>query len=313
MTARQPTRDGPGSLRSRWGSNRARDSLFGAALVVPALIIFLLLAARPVGEVLLTSFFRRDLTHPELGQPFVGFENYRQLIGLSTFWPTVTNSVVLSLSSAVAQIILGFGAALLLDRAFRLRPLLRASVLLPWAMPTIVAAFVFRWLFDASFGPINAVLDSLGIISQPVAWLGSPETALATVIGVHIWKGLPFVILIFLAALQTLPRDLKDAASVDGAGYWQELRWVTLPQLRYIIAITFILRVIWTFNWFDLTYLLTGGGPGGATMTLPIAVYITAFRTYQLGQSAAYATMIAAVLMVVTVIFLRLTTRADRA
>jgi multiple sugar transport system permease protein len=189
---------------------------------------------------------------------------------------------------------------------------LRASVLLPWAMPTIVAAFVFRWLFDASFGPINAVLDSLGIISSPVAWLGSPDTALPTVIAVHIWKGLPFVILIFLAALQTLPRDLKDAASVDGAGYWQELRWVTLPQLRYIIAITFILRIVWTFNWFDLTYLLTGGGPGGATMTLPIAVYITAFRTYQLGQSAAYATMIAAVLMVVTVIFLRLTTRADR-
>jgi multiple sugar transport system permease protein len=195
-----------------------------------------------------------------------------------------------------------------------MRHLLRAAVLLPWAMPTIVAAFVFRWLFDASFGPVNSLLDSVGIVSSahPIAWLGSPDTALLTVIGVHIWKGLPFVILVFLAALQALPRDLKDAAAVDGAGYWQEVRHITLPQLRYIIAIVFLLRFIWTFNWFDLTYLLTGGGPGSATMTLPIQVYITAFRTYQLGLSAAYATMIAAVLMVVTVVWLRLTTREAR-
>jgi multiple sugar transport system permease protein len=262
-------------------------------------------------DTLLTSLFRRDLTHPELGQPFVGLDNYTTLIGLSTFWPTVINSFVLSISSAVAQIILGFGAALLLDRAFRGRRLVRAAVLLPWAMPTSVAAFVFRWMFDASFGPINAILDGVGLADQPIAWLGSPDTALATVTFVHIWKGIPFVILVFLAGLQTLPRDLHDAASVDGAGYWSELRWITLPQLRYIVAITFILRFVWTFNWFDLTYLLTGGGPGSATMTLPIAVYITAFRTYQLGQSAAYATMIAIVLMVVTVVFLRLTTRSD--
>jgi len=130
---------------------------------------------------------------------------------------------------------------------------------------------------------------------------------------VHIWKGLPFVILVFLAALQTLPHDTQEAARVDGAGYWQEMRYIVLPQLRYIIAITFILRFIWTFNWFDLTYLLTGGGPGSATMTLPISVYITAFRTFQLGQSAAYATMIAVVLMVLTVVFLRLTARGARA
>jgi len=281
-------------------------------LVTPALLVFLVLAAKPVVDTLLLSVHRQDLRRPELGEPFVGLDNYLQLMGLSTFWPTVVNSMVLSLSSAVAQIILGFGCALLLGRAFRLRALLRAAVLLPWAMPTIVAAFVFRWMFDASFGPINAVLDSLGVISQPIAWLGSPDTALLTVVIVHIWKGLPFVILVFLAALQTLPHDTQEAARVDGAGYWQEMRYIVLPQLRYIIAITFILRFIWTFNWFDLTYLLTGGGPGSATMTLPISVYITAFRTFQLGQSAAYATMIAVVLMVLTLAFLRLTAREAR-
>ena len=303
----------PRPPRSRWISERGRDSLFGLALFTPALIVFLVLAARPVAETLLTSLFQRDLTRPELGTPFVGLENYEQLISLSTFWPTVTNSFVLSLSSATAQIILGLGIALLLNQAFRSRRLLRAAVLLPWAIPTIVAAFAFRWLFDASFGPVNGLLDSLGLIDRPIAWLGSPDTALATVAGVHIWKGIPFVILVFLAALQTLPKELNDAAKVDGAGYWQEVRFITLPQLRYIIAIVFILRFIWTFNWFDLTFLLTGGGPGAATMTLPIQVYITAFRTYQLGLSAAYATMIAVALMFLTFVFLRLSTRGERA
>lgn len=313
MTAGLPTRQRPRAAAPWWRTDRGRDSIFGFALVTPALLVFLVLAAKPVVDTVLLSLHRQDLRRPELGQPFVGLDNYLQLMGLSTFWPTVVNSMVLSLSSAVAQIILGFGCAMLLGRVFRFRALLRAAVLLPWAMPTIVAAFVFRWMFDASFGPINAVLDSLGVISEPIAWLGSPDTALLTVIMVHIWKGLPFVILVFLAALQTLPHDTQEAARVDGAGYWQEMRYIVLPQLRYIIAITFILRFIWTFNWFDLTYLLTGGGPGSATMTLPISVYITAFRTFQLGQSAAYATMIAVVLMVLTVVFLRLTARGARA
>lgn len=294
-------------------SDRGRGSLFGFALVLPALLVFLVFAARPVAETIATSFFRRDLTQPELGTPFVGLANYAQLFSLSTFWATVTNTVVLSTASAIAQIGLGLGVALLLNEAFRLRWLLRAAVILPWAMPTVVAAFVFRWLFDASFGPVNAILEAIGLVAQPIAWLGSPDTALLTVIIAHVWKGIPFVILVFLAALQTVPRELHDAAQVDGAGYWSELRHITLPQLRYIIAITLILRFIWTFNWFDFTYLLTGGGPGQATMTLPIQVYFTAFRTFQLGLSSAYATLIAAVLMVLTVGFLRLTIREQHA
>jgi len=309
MSVRLPARRWPRSRLSWLSSDRGRDSLFGLALFTPALVVFLVFAARPVAETIVTSFSRKDLTQPELGTPFVGLGNYAQLLSLSTFWPTVINSVVLAASSAVAQIVLGFGVALLLNQAFRFRMLVRASVLLPWAMPTVVAAFVFRWLFDASFGPINAILEGLGLVSQPIAWLGSPSTALLTVITVHIWKGIPFVILVFLAALQTLSKELHDAAQVDGAGYWQELRHVTLPQLRYIIAIALILRFIWTFNWFDLTYLLTGGGPGDSTMTLPIQVYITAFRTFQLGLSSAYATMIALVLMTMTVTFLWLVTR----
>ncbi len=312
MLVRLGARARPRSLLAWLGSDRGRGSLFGFALFLPALVVFLLFAARPVAETIVTSFLRRDLTQPELGTPFVGLANYAQLLSLSSFWATVTNTMTLSIASAVAQILLGFGVALLLNEAFRLRWLLRAAVILPWAMPTVVAAFVFRWLFDASFGPVNAILEAVGIVSQPIAWLGSPSTALLTVIVAHVWKGLPFVILVFLAALQTLPREVHDAAQVDGAGYWRELRHITLPQLRYIIAITLILRFIWTFNWFDLTYLLTGGGPGGATMTLPVQVYITAFRTFQLGLSSAYATMIAVVLMVLTVAFLRLTIREGR-
>ena len=299
----------PRSLLNRLGSDRGRDRLFALALCAPALVLFLLLAVRPVVETLATSFVRKDLTRPEIGSPFVGFANYGEVLALSTFWPTVANSTILALTSATVQIVIGLGIALLLAQRFALRTLVRASVLLPWAMPTVVAAFVFRWVFDPSFGPVNEALEFLGLVNRPIGWLASPTSALPTVIVAHIWKGLPFVILVFLAAIQTLSPELHDAARVDGAGYWRELWHVVLPQLRYVMAIAFILRFIWIFNWFDLTYLLTGGGPGNATMTLPIQVYITAFRTYQLGLSSAYASIIAIVLMVFAGVFLWLATR----
>jgi ABC-type sugar transport system permease subunit len=291
------------------GTGRAQDRLFGFALFAPALVFFLLLVVGPVVETLATSVLRKDLTRPELGTPFVGFANYANLLSLSTFWSTVGNSVILAGSSTAIQIVLGLAIALLLNEKFHFRLLVRAAILLPWAMPTIVAAFVFRWLFDTSFGPVNAALDALGLIHEPIAWLGSSSTALPTVIAAHVWKGVPFVVLVFLAALQALARELHEAARVDGAGYWSELWYVTLPQLRYVISLVFVLRFIWTFNWFDLTYLLTGGGPGSATMTLPIQVYITAFRTYQLGLSSAYATVIAVVLLAFAVLFMRLANR----
>jgi multiple sugar transport system permease protein len=299
-------------LRSRMRTVRFRNALFGFSITIPALAVLGALTAYPLVQTIVLSFYRRELTRPDLGTTFVGFHNFTTIFHLSTFQRTVLNSLLIAGTTTALQILIGFGIALLLNGTFPLRRLMRAAVVLPWAMPTIAAAFVFRWLFDPTFGPINTVLQGLGIIGEPVTWLANGGTALGVVIAAHVWKGIPFVILVFLAGLQSAPRELYEAARVDGANVWQELRFVTLPHMRALIVITLVLRFIWTFNWFDLTFLLTGGGPAGDTRTLPLEVYITAFRTFQLGLASAYAVFMAVLLLVFTLVALRLGWQRER-
>jgi ABC-type sugar transport system permease subunit len=299
--------------RKRFRTTRSRDSRFALLLAVPALVLLAVLTVYPLGRTFVLSLFRHNLIEPEQGTTFVGVDNFATIFQSSTFQQTLFNTLLIAGVTTAVQIALGFGIALLLNRAFRMRRFVRASVVLPWAMPTIAAAFVFRWLFDPTFGPVNALLQAVGIINDPVAWLADGNTARGVVIFAHIWKGIPFVILIFLAGLQSVPTELYEAARVDGARLWQELRFVTMPQLRTLIVITLVLRFIWTFNWFDLTFLLTAGGPGGATTTLPLQVYISAFRTFEEGLASAYAVIMAALLLVFTLVALRLGWRRERA
>jgi ABC-type sugar transport system permease subunit len=286
-----------------------RQSLLGYVLILPTFIFLGIFMLRPLIETVLYSFQKRSLLNPDAPTQYVGLSNWRKLFGNSSFFPDLRNTIVLSVASTVTQILLGLAIALMLNRRFPLRSWVRAIAILPWAMPTIAAAFVFRWIFDASFGTANTILNQMGI--EPIAWLGTPTLAMFSLILVHVWKGLPFVILVFLAALQSVPIEQYEAARVDGASKWIEFRFITLPSIRFVVTIIFVLRIIWTFNWFDLTFMLTGGGPGTSTMTLPLDVYTQAFRNYDVGMASTFAAFMSLVLLIFAIWFLRLNRKAQ--
>jgi multiple sugar transport system permease protein len=288
-----------------------QDAWLGMLLMAPVILFVLVFVAWPTINTLRMSFFYNNLIRPEKGVYWIGLENYATLLQtghLAVMW---LRTVLLAFATIAGQIVLGLSIALMLNRTFILRSVVRSTFIVPWALPTLVAAFAIRWLFDANFGPINQILALLGLPFKGFPWLGRPETAQAIVISAHIWKGLGYLILLMLAGLQTIPFDLRDAARVDGANAWQEFRFITLPHLEYIIAIAFVLRFIWTFNWFDLVFLTTSGGPSQATMTLPVSVYITAFKSFNMGKAAAIASVMTVTLAVFSILFFKVMNRQE--
>lgn len=222
---------------------------------------------------------------------FVGLEMYQRLWSDDQFIASVRITVQFAVISVFFKFWVGLGAALLLNRKARFRAVFTGLILLPWIIPEVVAALTWRGLYDPVFGGLNMLLESLGIISKGIAWTGDYKLALPAVIAVNIWKGIPFFTIILLAGLKSIPGDLYDAAAVDGADGWQRFWNVTLPGLRYVMIVACLLSLIWTLNGFGLVYLITSGGPGGATRLFSILAYEHAIgeRRYSLGVAVAMA------------------------
>jgi multiple sugar transport system permease protein len=286
-------RERPG-LVDRLSNSR---SFLSIALLTPALAVLLLVFAFPVLRTFVMAFQAVNLTRPADGTPFIGLGNYLWLIDQELFWLSLGNTVVLTV--LVLGLELGFGMviALLLVEPFPGLSIVRGVFILPWAIPNIVVAWLMRMYLQPRFGLANQIFawfgNTLGIHEGYFLWdwLGNQATALLTVSLIITWKGLPFVILVLLAGLQAIPREIGEAARIDGANGWQEFRYVTLPSLRLIILVVAIFRIIGTFNSFDLIWLLTGGGPGNATRVLAVEVYNRAFVSYQMGRAAALTTL----------------------
>jgi multiple sugar transport system permease protein len=185
------------------------------------------------------------------------------------------------------------------------RNLMRALVLMAWILPTVVSANVWRWLLDGTYGLVNAVLSSLGLLDHDVFWLGRPNTALLAVTTATAWTFAPFAMVLLLAGLQGLPRALYEAARIDGANAWQQFVRITLPLLRPVSLTTALLCFIYTFKTFDTVFLMTGGGPGGATQTLPIYAYREAFEFFDFGSAAVATTVLLAVPLVLSIAYFR--------
>jgi len=225
----------------------------------------------PIARSILTSTTERHGSK----SVFVGLDNYIALIGDEQFRTGVLNSFVFTAYAEVFKVVLGLSAALLLHHRRRGRAVLAGLLLLPWVVPTVVTAFSWRSLLDPIFGSVNTLLTESGIgpllasvhlvDSWPAGWLSDPELAMPSVILVNVWKGIPFFTIAFLAGLKAIPADLYEAATIDGASSWQRFLHVTLPGLRHVITVTVTLSSIWTFNNFDLIWLMTQGGPGVAT------------------------------------------------
>jgi len=288
----------PGTvLRRRLGA----DWHLGYLFVLPMVVMVLALVAYPFCYAAYLSLTRKYVGVPPV---FVGFENYVRLAYDGFFRRAVWNSFIFTFASVGFKLVLGMVMALVLTSRIRYRNLFTGLLLIPWVAPTVVSALNFLWIFDASLGVLNYLLVKVfRILPQGVGWLSEANTAMASVIFVNVWRGFPFFGISLLAGLKAVPGEHYEAAAVDGANILQRFRHVTLPALRNIIIIVTLLSTIWTFNDFAIVYILTKGGPGGATQVLPVFTYEMAFGAQRLGEAIAVALyMLPALAMVIIVL-----------
>lgn len=275
----------------------------------PTLVLLLVFVAYPFLRSIWLSFTSSSLLAGTLG--FVGGSNYSAVVADPNFWSYVGNSLAWTLGGVSLQLVFGMIGALLLNQKFKLRGVVRGLAMIPWATPSVLVALIWLWLLDPNHGLINAFLLNTGLIHSPISWLSSPQSAMPTLIGIDAWQGIPFFAIMILAALQGVPDELKESARTDGAGVLGVFRHVVLPAIMPTVLITVVLRLIWTANYVDLAYVLTGGGPGYATTTIPLQSYLTAYKSGDLGQGSAYAMIQAVVLAILIAIYLRLTRQKD--
>jgi multiple sugar transport system permease protein len=265
-------------------------------MLAPALIATAMLVLLPVVDTLWLSLHEVILFRPRT-QPFVGLANYAHALADPVFWSSLGNSLVWVGCAVSLQFSLGLGAALLLNRSFAWRGIARALVVVPWALPSVIIGLIWTWMLDFNLGVLNEILVRLGLLAEPVAWLAQPNTAMGAVILAVVWQGFPFFAVTLLAGLQSIPLDLYEAAAIDGAGPWGQFRFVTWPGLAGVIATTLLLRMIWVANSLDLIYVMTGGGPGTATQTLPLHAFLTAWSGGNYGEGSALAVLLTLILL----------------
>jgi multiple sugar transport system permease protein len=204
----------------------------------------------------------------------------------------------------VVQTVLAFATALALNQAFRGRRFARTWIILSWIIPTIVIAILWRWMLNASYGIANFFVTTLGISETPIDFLGSPKWALPTVIMINAWRWFPFLALLILAGLQSIPGELYEAAKVDGANATQRFFNITMPQLQPVLYVVGLIGTLWAFNIFDVIWLLTQGGPSGATQTLPVMIYDRAFNGFAMGEASAISVLLCAFLLIFSVLYI---------
>jgi multiple sugar transport system permease protein len=277
----------PALPRRLWSAFLDNRDLLGVFFMLPAGVLLLLFLTYPLGLGVYLG-----LTDTTIGRSgvFIGLENYIALVGDSVFWLSVYNTLLYTAVASVFKFALGLYLALLLNKHIPFKAFVRAIVLLPFIVPTVLSAIAFWWIFDSQFSVISWALIELGLIDANIDFLGDPENARASVIAANIWRGIPFVAISLLAGLQTISPSLYEAATIDGASAWQRFRNVTFPMLTPIIAVVMTFSVLFTFTDFQLIYVLTRGGPINATHLMATLSFQRAIPGGQLGEGAAIAT-----------------------
>ncbi len=293
---------GPKPGRPR-GAPRRGDRREAWFLVLPALIPVAVFSVFPLVQGVYLGF-----TDAEAGlnqtTNFIGVDNFTRLVGNDMFWNSFRIGLVWAFTVTVLQFVAGLGLALLLNLDLRLRWLARTLALVPWAMPPVIVAIMWRLMLNPNYGPINSWMAAVGLPGD-INWLGNFATALPAVIVVGVWAGMPQTTITLLAGLQSVDATLHEAAAVDGASTWQRFRHVTLPSLKPVIIAITSLDFIWNFNSFGLVYVLTAGGPGGRTMLPMLFAYNEAFRYGNFGYAAAMGDVMVVFIVVLLLFYLR--------
>jgi multiple sugar transport system permease protein len=263
----------------------------GAAMLIPALAVIGLVAAYPIGYAVWLSLNEYSVITPGLSR-FVGLDNYSEALGSSEFWDAMITTLVFTAASVGLELVIGLGMALVMHQAFRGRALLRAVVLVPWAILTVVTAITWRTIFEPELGFVNTMLETLSLPGADVVWLGERGYALGVMILADVWKTAPFMALLILAGLQGIPDELHDAAKVDGANTWQRFRRITLPLLVPAITVALIFRTLDAMRVFDLPYVLTKGANGTETLSLIAQEELVTNRNTGLGSALSVLTFL---------------------
>ncbi len=295
------------SPRKRVSGLEASERRLAFFLIVPALILTVGLIFVPLVTTIVYSFYDANLARLNRAN-FVGLEHYVDFLGNNAFWASIGRTSYFTFVSVGIELILGIAIALLIEQKRKLFGwrFLRVAILIPWAVPTIVTGAMWRWIYAADYGALNGLLFQFGLIERYIPWLADSTRAMNLVIIADVWHSVPFVVLLISAALATLPSDLYEASSIDGASAWQQFTRITVPLLRPAILVVLVIRSVEAFRVFDLIYIMTRGGPVNGTMVISYLTYQKTFSDLKVGEGSALSFLVSAFTLVLAWVYVRL-------
>lgn len=278
--------------------------------VLPAILIVMALFIYPICSSIFYSFTNKNLIRPVY--KFVGLDNYISVLSDKNFWNAFFNSVKWTIFSLLGQLLIGFTAALALNKVKHLKGVYKTLLIIPWAFPSIVIAFSWQWILNGVYGFLPNILVKLGICNMPPSFLTEKGLVFAVLVFINIWFGAPMIMVNVLAALQTVPQDQYEAAEIDGARSWQSFLYITVPHIKVVTGLLVVLRTVWIFNNFDLIYLITGGGPAGSTQTVPVYAYDMGWGIKLLGKSSAVTVLLFLFLIMICLMYFAVIARWEK-
>jgi multiple sugar transport system permease protein len=290
--------------RSHFVPRLSYDERNAYLFVVPLAAVLFIVAVFPIVYSFYISLYNLKLTRP-WRVPFVGLANYEEVLTSSTFWGSVERTVVFTLISVIAISIIALLVALLLNEDFRGRRVLSAVLLIPWAIPYVANALMWKWIYDSNFGALNGALFQLGFINSYMVWLGDAKKTLPLIAQAFVWKEVPLATILLLVGLKTIPGDLYAAAKVDGANVIQRFFHITLPALKSSFALVFIYDAMMAIRHFDMFFILTEGGPGNASDVVAWRIYVETFRNLSFGTGAAMSYILALATLAMAYVIIR--------
>lgn len=277
---------------------------------LPAFIPLVLLSVVPLTQAIWTAF-TDNVAGFNVEVKFIGLENFRRLLGDTLFWASFKIGIIWAVSVTLLALVLGFGLALLLNQKLRFLGLMRVLSLVPWAMPPVIVAIMWNLLLRPTSGPIDGILEFFHVPGAKTDWLGDFNTAFPTVILIGAWVAMPIITVSILAAIQGIPSDMIEAATIDGANAWQRFRFITVPAVRAITTALVALNIIWNFSSFGLVFVLTAGGPGGKTFVPALFAYNEAFKYGNFGYAASMGVVMALAIVLMLAVYLKASKRED--
>jgi len=285
-------------------SKRKHTSILPYVLLSPAVLATVIVVFYPMVQAVITSLYNNILWKPRAVK-FIGLDNYIAIWNDPVFWASLGRTAIWIGLTVPLQLLLGLVTALLLNQTFRWRSLARSLILIPWALPSVVIGLMWSWIYNPQVGLLNDLMLRLGLLQTAVPWLANPGTSLYAIIAALVWQGFPFFAIMILAGLQTIPHSLYEAAEIDGATDWEQFWHITLPALKSVLVTAVMLRIIWVANSIDVIYVMTGGGPGYATHTLPLYALKRTYASMDFGYGSALAVSFSLLLLGAIYMYLR--------